>query len=269
MLECLVLTKKKTKKLFLSEEVHFVHTPTLSSLETNTHKQQTTKHEMATTQIMRVVVTVLVLLCSLPLVVVALPPHGWDCVTCANNSMLAGNWAIRSPWMNNTDLWWAESIANSYAAVALNMDTFDPSLTVEQARILKKINPKIKFLVYQNTQLGPLTQDADQTIKQHPEWWCRDDAGNPIGTRQGNFLNLSLPEVRAWYNNYPLTVFGDDAAALLDGIFNDGMGYAPNSLVNTNLARNDQYFAAKMKLGDEARAIYGGLNGGEVCWSAG
>lgn len=200
--------------------------------------------------------------------VVALPPHGWDCVACASNTMLAGNWDIRSPLMNNTDLWWAQTIASSYASVALNMNPFDPSITVEQARILKKVNPKFKFLVYQNSALGPLTRAASATIASHPEWWCRDDQGHPIGTKQGNYLNLSRADVRAWYNNYPVELFGVDAKELLDGIFSDGMGYSPRELPRTNRARYDAWFEGKMKLADEGRAIYGGLNGGEV-WGNG
>ena len=86
-------------------------------------------------------------LMSLFSVVLALPPHGWDCISCSTNTMLAGNWAINNPNFNNSDLWWAHTITSSYAAVALNMNHGDPSLTVEQARILKKINPKFKFLV--------------------------------------------------------------------------------------------------------------------------
>lgn len=182
--------------------------------------------------------------------------------------MLAGNWAINNPNFNTSDLWWAETIVSSYAGVALNFNSFNVSATVEQARILKNLNPNFKFLIYQNSELGPLTRDADATIKMHPEWWCRDDTGNPIGTKQGNFLNHSRSDVRNWYNNYPLEVFGDEAKELLDGIFNDGMGYSPNTLVNTNLARHDDWFKGKMKLGDEARAIYGGLNGGEVWGNA-
>mmetsp|Transcript_5036 Transcript_5036/g.15329 ORF Transcript_5036/g.15329 Transcript_5036/m.15329 type:complete len:443 (+) Transcript_5036:20-1348(+) len=204
----------------------------------------------------------------LPCAVQALPPHGWDCISCGSNSMLAGNWAINNPNFNNSDLWWARTITSSYASIALNMNAGDPSLTVAQARILKKMNPKFKFLVYQNSELGPLTQAATRTINEHPEWWCRDDSGVPIGTKQGYFLNHTLADVREWYNNYPLQVFGDEAKDLLDGIFNDGMGYSPNSLHNTNLARHDAWFAGKMKLGDEARALYGGLNGGEV-WGNG
>ena len=44
--------------------------------------------------------------------------------------------------------------------------------------------------------------------------------------------------------------------------------YSPNTLHNTNLARHDAWFDGKMKLGDEARVIFGGLNGGEV-WGNG
>lgn len=182
--------------------------------------------------------------------------------------MLAGNWAINNPNFNNTDLWWANTIVSSYAAVAVNMNHQDPSLTVEQARIMKKINPNFKFLVYQNAELGPLTAEATTIINSHPEWWCRGDDGVPIGSKQGYYLNHSRADVRAWYNNYPLQVFGTEAKGLLDGIFNDGMDYNPTKLPNTNVARNNAWFEGQMKLGDEARAIYGGLNGGEV-WGNG
>ena len=200
--------------------------------------------------------------------VVSLPPHGWDCIACLNNTMLAGNYDIRSPYFNNTDLWWAHTIVSSYAGVALNMNPFDPSLTVQQARILKKINPKFKFLVYQNAELGPLTKESKRIINAHPEWWCRDDDGVPLKTSQGYKLNQTRADVRTWYNNYPMTVFGPDAKDLLDGMFNDGMGYSPGGLHNTALARHDAWFDGKMKLADEARALYGGLNGGEV-WGNG
>lgn len=63
-----------------------------------------------------------------------------------------------------------------------------------------------QVLIYQNAELGPLTQDATATINAHPEWWCRDDDGTPLKTTQGYFLNHTLADVRAWYNHcvYPL-----------------------------------------------------------------
>ena len=194
----------------------------------------------------------------------ALAPHGWDCISCPSNSMLAGNWDVNNPNFNNTDLWWAETITSSYAAVALNMNFANTSITVEQARIMKKLNPHFKFLVYQNSELGPLTKESKQIIDAHPEWWCRDDDDVPLSTVQGYKLNMSRADVRSWYNNYPLHVFGEDAEELLDGLLSDSMGYSPGWLKNTNQARYDAFFQGKMKLGDEGRAIYSKLNGGEV-----
>ena len=86
---------------------------------------------------------------------------------------------------------------------------------------------------------------------------------------QGYYLNHSgHADLRAWHIGYPKEVFGADAAQLLDGLFFDGMGYIPQGLRNTNVARNDAWFGGKMQLGDEARALYGGLNGGEVWGNA-
>ena len=180
----------------------------------------------------------------------------------------AGNWAINSPNFNNSDLWWAHTITSSYAAVALNMNANNASLTVEQARIMKKINPKFRFLVYENAELGPLTHEATKTIASHPEWWARTDAGAPISTSQGYELNHSVPEVRKWFVSYPIQVFGDDAKQLLDGVFFDGMGYNPQRFKGVSLARHDAWYAGKMQMADEARALYGGMNGGEV-WGNG
>lgn len=198
----------------------------------------------------------------------ALPPHGWDCISCKGNSMLAGNWAINNPNFNDTDLWWAHTIADSYAAYAANYNQGEPNITVGHARIMKQINPKFKFLVYQNSELGPMTKEADARIAANPEWWARTDAGVPIKTSQGYSLNHSVPAVRDFYNHYPLEVFGADAKELLDGMFNDGMGYNPQRFAGVSLERHDAWFEGKMKMADEARALYGGLNGGEV-WGNG
>eukprot|EP01052_Picozoa_sp_SAG31_P045222 SAG31_NODE_8176_length_1502_cov_2.240200_1_plen_135_part_10 len=104
-----------------------------------------------------------------------------------------------------------------------------------------------------------MTKEATQTIAAHPNWWARTDAGEPIKTKQGYELNHSIP---------PLQVFGADAKVLLDGLFNDGMGYNPTRFQGVSLARHDAWFEGKMKLADEARALYSGMNGGEV-WGNG
>ena len=183
--------------------------------------------------------------------------------------MLAGNWDIRySPIVNTTSLWWVKIIMSSYTGVALNINPFNHSIMVEIARILKKLNPKFKVLIYQNSDFGPDTNEADAIIKGHPEWWCRDDDGNVIpGNGQYPWiLNHSRSDVRSFYNNFPLKIFGDEAKELVDGLFHDGMGYGPEELLvhghSTNVARTEAYFQGKMKLADEGRKIYGGLNGG-------
>eukprot|EP00041_Stephanoeca_diplocostata_P027529 m.759202 g.759202 ORF g.759202 m.759202 type:complete len:248 (+) comp23194_c0_seq30:95-838(+) len=48
----------------------------------------------------------------------------------------------------------------------------------EQARTLRKLNPKVKLLLYENADFGVIGVGTDQ-IQQHPEWWLRDDNGNP------------------------------------------------------------------------------------------
>ena len=46
--------------------------------------------------------------------------HGWDCIACPENSMLAGNFGTRtSTRFNLTDPWWIDVVAKNYAAVAL------------------------------------------------------------------------------------------------------------------------------------------------------
>ena len=75
--------------------------------------------------------------------------------------------------------------------MALNIDKFDPSHTVEQARIITNINPNFKLWVYQNSDLGPLTVDATKTINVHPEWWYRNDDGVLLKSSQGYFFNHS------------------------------------------------------------------------------
>ena len=147
------------------------------------------------------------------------------------------------------------------------MNANNASLTVEQARIMKKINPKFRFLVYENAELGPMTHEATKTIASHPEWWARTDAGAPISTSQGYELNQGY-EVRKWFVSYPIQVFGDDAKHLLDGVFFDGMGYNPQRFKGVSLPRHDAWYAGKMQMADEARALYGGMNGGEV-WGNG
>jgi hypothetical protein len=122
--------------------------------------------------------------------------------------------------------------------------------------------------IYQNAELGPLTQDATKTIASHPEWWARTDTGVPIRTSQGYELNHSVAEVRKWFISYSIHVFGTDAKELLDGQFYDGMGYNPNRFAGVSLPRHDAWYEGKMQMADEARSLFSDMNGGEV-WGNG
>ena len=115
--------------------------------------------------------------------VVAAPlKHGWDCIACDTNSMLAANFGSNRPSsvFNLTDPWWAETVASRYAALAMSNffdgGSYNGSGTnpmVDVARALKKFNPKMKVLVYVAPDRGLLTPFGQRTIQAHPEWWLR------------------------------------------------------------------------------------------------
>ena len=44
--------------------------------------------------------------------------------------MQAGNWGINNPNFNSSELWWAHTVASSYASVAVNMNNGNTSVTV-------------------------------------------------------------------------------------------------------------------------------------------
>jgi hypothetical protein len=81
--------------------------------------------------------------------------HGWDCISCENNSMLVSNVGTWRQDLTFDDPWWINNLADSHAAVFLNT-FFDKSYNgtgddnkVKVARALKKRNPKVKTFFYQ------------------------------------------------------------------------------------------------------------------------
>lgn len=186
--------------------------------------------------------------------------HGWDTV----GKMLAmnphdsndGRWD-RSPFALKHWEW----VANNYAIVVLGRfpayegkayDCTCPneSSRTEVARVLKKINPKIKLLwcvVFLRALISPMLRahsDAtllpdryqnavgDMTVacqnvklENTPEWWVYDDAGVPVffagnastcGTPAGcsPYLNYSVPEAGDWWMTRPASeVCGPNAEA--------------------------------------------------------
>ena len=149
--------------------------------------------------------------------------HGWDCITCETNSMLAGDFghnAYTSTMFNLSDTWWIDTIAKSYAAVTLNIwlgseaynGTGEIGL-VTVARALKAANPKIKVLFYQNTAIVAPNQYVQNQLVAHPEWWRRDDYGNILYWRAPTlqqphgfpFIDLSVPDAQVFFYNLTFT----------------------------------------------------------------
>ena len=46
--------------------------------------------------------------------------HGWGCIACSTNSMLAANFGTWRQDITLEDPWWVDTIADSYAVVMLN-----------------------------------------------------------------------------------------------------------------------------------------------------
>lgn len=114
---------------------------------------------------------------------------------------------------------------------------------VEIAKRMKQINPKIKLQVYQASDRGSLKPLGHRQIEAHPEWWIYMDNGEPEmwGGRDGyHSLNWTVPEVKHWFLQYLLDMYGDHAEALFDGIFVDAGAFYPAGspgFTNVSLAR--------------------------------
>lgn len=236
----------------------------------------------------------------------ALPPpataftHGWGTVgeMLGMNPHASGNGRYNdSPFAMKHWEW----VANNYAVLVLGRfedfgSDFDPvngynctcpmeSSRVQVARILKKFNPKIKLLWYQNT-VGDMTCTCcNEPLRSHPEWWMWDDHGIPV-TFAGTcfpanasydpqckpYVNWTVPAAREWWYTQPLhEVCGPDAASLVDGMMMDGTMYSnpkdPQNRTNggnLSFARYDAVFAGKMLALEEGSKMYREMNGGEM-----
>ena len=210
--------------------------------------------------------------------------HGWECVACPNNSMLAGNFGHESSEIfNMSDQWWIREIAENYAAVAFNdfLDSQNFNGTGESslailARALKAINPKIKLLYYQNSGMVSIIKFIVDQLFDHPEWWMKDDYGHvlwfrePTAESRGHpLVDLSVPEAQKWFVNAPLSLFKsrEDAKALCDGIFIDGAGFRDFN-ANISAERYRKLFEGKMQMMQLAQDTFTELNGGEI-WGNG
>ena len=214
--------------------------------------------------------------------------HGWDCIACSTNNMLAGNFGDgngQNKNFNMSDPWWVDVVAKGYAAVALNnflgselYNGTGENGMVTVAKALKAANPKIKILFYQNAEFGYTAPVHYEQVEAHPEWWLRNDAGDTVwfrppkpGYKGYPAIDLSIPAVQYWFGNLSLGFFKneEEIRQLCDGIFVDGSGYF-NRYRYQNLS-NDRYeklFAGKMQMMENVQNYFTKLNGGDVWGNA-
>ena len=202
--------------------------------------------------------------------------HGWDCISCGSNSMLAANFGTWRADFTLSDPWWVDAIASSYAVVMLNNfwkqgpGSYNGTGTdskVAVARALKARNPALKVFFYQPADRLGDTAYVTGLLAAHPEWWLRDDHGNliPFGDPKGSRpqIDTSAPGAQDAFANLSISLFHDRAEAgrLLDGVFVDGTSYtgAARYGPNVSAARYERLFAGKMlmlaKMHDNLRAL--------------
>ena len=216
----------------------------------------------------------------IPLIIVAASvrslTHGWDCISCKTNSMLAGNFASMRPDFNLTEPWWIDTIADAYAAVMLNNfgrniapayngSGVDTKIMV--ARALKKRNPKVEVWFYQPADRLGDTPFVQEALNAHPEWWLRDDNGNimPFGgaTSELKQIDSSVVGAQDYFANLSVSLFHDraEAAALLDGVFVDGVSFRNPNPTNISGDRYASLFAGQMTMMEKLCANLKALNG--------
>eukprot|EP00117_Sycon_ciliatum_P021279 scpid75440/ scgid18700/ len=211
--------------------------------------------------------------------------HNWDCISCKTNSMLAGNFGhLHYNIFNMSDTWWIDTVATSYAAVAMNdfLRSQDYNGTGENgkvtvARALKKANPGIKLLMYQSAHtVGAESPFLSHQLLAKPDWWMKDDYGNIVWARQPSkgkqgipMVDLTVPAAQTWFANIPLSYFHNktEAKELCDGIFVDSANFRDVSH-NISDTRYRELFAGKMKALKLAQNLFTELNGGEVWGNA-
>ena len=212
--------------------------------------------------------------------------HGWDCVSCGSNSMLAANFGTWRSDINLTDPWWFTTIAKSHAAIILN-NFWHQGITpgsyngtgedskVAIARALKAENPRLKVYFYQPADRLGDTAYVLNALHSHPEWWLRDDNGNLIpfgghpqpGQPVRPQIDTSVPAAQDFFANLSVSLFHShaDAKDLLDGVMVDGTSWSGASRYGPNVsaARYRKLFDGKMAMLAKMQNILKELNGGE------
>ena len=107
----------------------------------------------------------------------------------------------------------------------------------------------------------------NRELWEHPEWWLRDDHGNPqpqgagLCCIPGNAsasatlhcnvqADWRVKAARDWWVQAPMREVSprSDARHLIDGIFCDGSGYHNTNTANISSSTYEAIFASKMQL---------------------
>eukprot|EP00117_Sycon_ciliatum_P046790 scpid81102/ scgid33477/ len=204
--------------------------------------------------------------------------HGWDCIACETNSMLAGDFGHSSEsGFNLSDSWWVSEVAKYYAAVSINhwKDSREYNGTGENrmvtvGRALRAANPKLKILYYQALDRGDLAPYGANVIQAHKDWWLKNDNGDVIWfdkSKQHPVLDLRVKEAQVWFVNLTISYFRnpEEAKDLCDGLFFDAAAYI-NTYRHDNFSDKsyDELFLGRMETMRMAQQLFTEMNKGEV-----
>lgn len=148
--------------------------------------------------------------------------HGFDTV----NDMLFG-W-LGPPYSDDILSFYAKTYplivigGSDPGANASDPNTYD-GLTA--AKALRKLNPNLKILLYEATGWGALVLGIAQ-LKEHPEWWLKDDDGKPY-LQRGTLpqMDWRVSAARKWW--VEMVMEFKDGVSLFDGLLVDSAG--PNN----------------------------------------
>eukprot|EP01043_Picozoa_sp_COSAG02_P009163 COSAG02_NODE_307_length_25111_cov_5.306693_3_plen_467_part_00 len=176
-------------------------------------------------------------------------------VASATTPLVASGWT--HSWDSPASAWlgygafgeWVSSdaeiafIAKTYKIVVLSLNNADITMNMSVAEAtmnvsarLKAVNPALKVLQYFNMEMFAGYSNADPeyaTFLEHPEWWLRDDYGNPVMSQFGPGYDFSNQAAVDHWLSMPL----GPESRIVDGFLLDGAaGYSQPANISATRA---------------------------------
>lgn len=157
--------------------------------------------------------------------------------------------------------------ASTYKVIVLSIcmgtNTSSVATTVMSVSAkLKALNPSLKVMLYWNMQQFACynTEEPDYaTFLANPQWWLRDDSGNPVLNNKSPQYDWTNPAGVEHWLSMPIALNG---VTLLDGYLLDGGAvYDPEANINPTrleVLKNAKY-AAVGRMQARLSAINGGI----------